>query len=63
VPGGDIHMRAEDHQAIQDGLVGITKMSKKYGFALMEKRERFPGEQIMPPVGMKTPDWVKTLKK
>jgi len=63
VPGGDIHMRAEDHQAIHDGLVGITKMSKKYGFALMEKRERFPGEQIMPPVGMKTLDWIKTLKK
>lgn len=63
VPGGDIHMRAEDHQAIHDGLVGITKMSKKYGFALMEKRSRFPGEQIMPPVGMKTLDWVKTLKK
>ncbi|MBU1209153.1 MAG: ABC transporter substrate-binding protein [Proteobacteria bacterium] len=62
-PGGDIHMRAEDHQAIHDGLVGITKMSKKHGFALMEKRDRFAGEQIMPPAGMKTPDWVKTLKK
>jgi len=63
VPGGDIQMRAEDHQAIHDGLVGITKMSPKYGFALMEKRDRFPGVQIMPPVGMKTLDWVKTLKR
>jgi branched-chain amino acid transport system substrate-binding protein len=62
VPGDQIHMR-EDNQAIHDGVVGITKMSEKYGMAVMEKRERFPAKTITPPLGMKTADWLKTLKK
>jgi len=62
MPGGDIHMR-EDNQTIHDGVVGITKMSEKYGMAVMEKRDRFPAKTITPPLGMKTADWMKTLKK
>jgi branched-chain amino acid transport system substrate-binding protein len=61
VPGDRVHMR-EDNQAIHDGVVGITKYSEQYGMAIMEKRERFPGNTIMPPIGMKTADWIKTLK-
>lgn len=60
-PAGYMLMR-KDHQAIGTGMVGITKMSEKYGFAIMEKRVRYWGEEIMPPVGMKTIDWVKTIK-
>jgi len=60
-PGGYMLMR-KDHQAIGSGMVGITKMSEKYGFAIMEKRVRYWGEEIMPTVGMKTIDWVKTIK-
>jgi hypothetical protein len=37
-------------------------MSKKYGFAILVDRVRISGEDVMPPLGMKTLDWVKTLK-
>lgn len=60
-PGGTLTMR-EDHQAVSNGLVGITKMSGKYGFAIMADRIRTPADKIMPPVGVKTPDWLETLK-
>jgi len=61
MPGGDIHMR-EDNQATHDGLVGISKFSPKYGFPIMDKVERYPAEKIVPPMGVKTADWIKTLK-
>jgi branched-chain amino acid transport system substrate-binding protein len=61
VPGGTIVMRP-DHQAITPGLIGVTKMSEKYGFAVLVDRVRFAAEEITPPLGMKTLDWVKTIK-
>ncbi|MFQ5899646.1 MAG: ABC transporter substrate-binding protein [Candidatus Methylomirabilia bacterium] len=60
-PSGTITMRA-DHQAIHGGIIGLTKMSKKYGFAILENRYRRPAEAITPPLGMKTLDWVGTIK-
>ncbi|MEE9611961.1 MAG: ABC transporter substrate-binding protein [Desulfatiglandales bacterium] len=61
VPGGTVVMRP-DHQAITPGVIGVTKMSKKYGFAILVDRMRIPAHEITPPFGMKTYDWVKTLK-
>jgi branched-chain amino acid transport system substrate-binding protein len=61
VPGDQVRMR-QDNQAVHDGLVGISKISPKYGFPIMDKEERYPVEKIMPPMGMKTADWMKTLK-
>jgi branched-chain amino acid transport system substrate-binding protein len=61
VPGGLVVMRP-DHQAVHGGLIGVTKMSKKYGFAILVDRVRISGEDVMPPLGMKTLDWVKTIK-
>lgn len=61
IPGGYMIMR-KDHQAIGSGMVGITKMSEKYGFAILVDRVRYWGEDIMPPVNVKSFDWVKTIK-
>ena len=61
-PLGKITMRA-DHQAVHGGLIGMTKFNSQYGFSTLEKVVELPADQIMPPVGMKSPDWIATLKK
>ncbi len=61
VPGGTCIMRA-DHQIVTPGIIGVTKQSKKYGFAILENRIRIAGEEISPPLGVNTYDWIETLK-
>jgi branched-chain amino acid transport system substrate-binding protein len=60
-PGGTIVMRS-DHQAIHGGVIGVTKFSKKYGFPILVDRVRISAEEVTPPLGMKTLDWVKAIK-
>jgi branched-chain amino acid transport system substrate-binding protein len=60
-PVGPVTMRA-DHQAVHAGVAGISKYAPEYGFAVLDRIVEMPAEQIMPPVGMSTPDWLKTLK-
>ena len=55
-------MRA-DHQAVHGGMVGLTKMSKKHGFAVLTRRVRHRAEDITPPLGVKTLDWVRGIQK
>ncbi|MBI4591120.1 MAG: ABC transporter substrate-binding protein [Candidatus Rokubacteria bacterium] len=61
-PSGTITMRS-DHQAVHGGLIGTTKMSSKHGFAVMDRVVRHRAEEIMPPLGTKTLDWVGGIKK
>jgi branched-chain amino acid transport system substrate-binding protein len=60
-PTGPVTMRS-DHQAVHAGIVGLSKFSQEYRFAVMDRIMEMPAEQIMPPVGMQAPDWLKTLK-
>jgi branched-chain amino acid transport system substrate-binding protein len=59
---GKITMRS-DHQAVHGAMIGTTKFNPKYGFASLEKVKVISAEEIMPPVGVKSPDWIATLKK
>jgi branched-chain amino acid transport system substrate-binding protein len=61
-PYGPITMRA-DHQAVHGGMVGLTKFNPKFGFATIDRVAVFPGDAIMPPVGVKSPDWIGKLTK
>jgi branched-chain amino acid transport system substrate-binding protein len=61
-PYGLITMRP-DHQVVHDGAVGLTKFNAKYGFPTLERLVAVRAAEIMPPVGMKTLDWVAALKK
>jgi branched-chain amino acid transport system substrate-binding protein len=61
-PYGTVTMRS-DHQAVHGGIVGLTKFNSKFGFPTLDKLLVLKGDEIMPPVGVKTPDWLKTLKK
>lgn len=60
-PGGKITMRA-DHQAVHGGMIGVTKYSEKYGFAVLDKIKLLRSEDISPPLGTKTMDWVQNVK-
>src|SRR4029453_6768244 len=60
-PIGPVTMRA-DHQAVHAGIVGLSKMSPQLGFAIMAQLKEMSADQIMPPVGVKSSDWLKTLK-
>ncbi|MBI2152153.1 MAG: ABC transporter substrate-binding protein [Candidatus Rokubacteria bacterium] len=61
-PSGTITMRP-DHQAVHGGIVGITKMSPKHGFAILDRVVRLRADDVAPPLGTKTLDWVGSLKK
>jgi branched-chain amino acid transport system substrate-binding protein len=61
VPFGTVTMRS-DHQAVHGGIIGLSKFSPEFGFAIMERISEFQAGEIMPPVGVKTPDWLKTLQ-
>lgn len=61
-PYGSITMRP-DHQVVHDGALGLTKFNAKYGFPTLERLVAVRAAEIMPPVGMKTLDWVAALKK
>ena len=58
---GPVTMRA-DHQAVHAGIVGLSKMSPQLGFAIMAQLKEMSADQIMPPVGVESSDWLKTLK-
>jgi branched-chain amino acid transport system substrate-binding protein len=60
-PGGMVTMRS-DHQAVHGGMVGITKYSEKYGFSILDEIKLLKAEDITPPLGMKTLDWVRSIK-
>jgi branched-chain amino acid transport system substrate-binding protein len=60
-PSGPLTIR-EDHNGIEDCLVGITKLTPKYPFPILDKTEVFPAAQVNPPVGIKTVDWINSWK-
>ncbi|GAB5601663.1 ABC transporter substrate-binding protein [Thermus sp. FJN-A] len=58
---GSIRIR-EDHQAVEDALYGVTAHTPQYPFAVLERMILFPKELVNPPVGLRSADWVKTLR-
>ncbi len=60
-PSGMLTIR-EDHNGIEDCLVGITKLTPKYPFPILDKMEVFPAAQVNAPVGTKTVDWINSWK-
>jgi branched-chain amino acid transport system substrate-binding protein len=54
----------KDHNAREDCLVGITKMTKDYPFPILDpdRLEVFPSFQVNAPAGLRTEDWIKGWK-
>lgn len=53
----------EDHQGLEDQLLGTTAKSDAYDFAVLDNMMKFPGELVTAPVGEITADWVQTLDR
>ena len=52
----------EDGQGLEDQMLGLTKNTAAYPFAVLEGLTIYPGDMVQNPVGTKSPEWVKTLK-
>jgi branched-chain amino acid transport system substrate-binding protein len=59
--GGTVKMR-EDGQGLEDQLLGLTRKVPQYPFMVMDKMMLVPGSLVTAPVGVKSVEWVKTLK-
>lgn len=55
VPVGKITIRAEDHQAVQDGTWGMTAADPGYDIRILKPMKTFPGSQITPAPSCKMP--------
>ncbi|RLE45307.1 MAG: ABC transporter substrate-binding protein, partial [Candidatus Methanomethylicota archaeon] len=62
-PSGHLMIR-EDHNGIEDVLVGFTKRVSGHKFPILdpERMEVFPAHQVNAPVGVRTLDWIKGWK-
>lgn len=52
----------EDGQGLEDQIFGLTKKVAEYPFPILDKMMIIPAGIVTPPVGSKSPAWVKTLK-
>ena len=52
----------EDHQGVENILVGKTRQDEKYPFATLTDMMLIPGDLVSTPVGQKSADWLKALK-
>lgn len=58
--GREVSIR-EDNQGVEDMLLGTTIKADDYGFAVLDDMMMFDGDQIMPPVGQESIEWLGTL--
>ena len=58
--GRTVHIR-EDHQGVEDQMIGVTRHDPAYDFAVMDHMMIFPGSAITTPAGMESTAWLKTL--
>ena len=58
-PSGHLSIM-ENHDGIEDVVVGITKLTPKYPFPILDPIEVFPAHMVNPPVGIRTIDWINS---
>lgn len=60
-PSGQIRIQ-RNLDGIQPAVYGLTstQLDPKWGFPLLERLQVFPAEQVNPPVGTKTLEWLET---
>ncbi len=63
VPPGRAHVVRQDHNAVEPAIVGVTKQTGQYPFAILERIELFPPEEVNPPLGVKTDQWIEGWKR
>ncbi len=60
-PSGHLSIR-EDHNGIEDVLLGFTKLTPNYPFPILDpnRMEVFPAHMVNAPVGIRTEDWINS---
>jgi branched-chain amino acid transport system substrate-binding protein len=58
---GTITIR-EDHQGLEDQLLGVTRRVPDYPFAIMDQMALYPGRLVTTPVGQTSLQWFGTLR-
>ena len=51
----------EDHQGLEDQLIGVTARSEEYPFAVIDEIVVFPSDMLYTPVGQNSVEWLSTL--
>ena len=51
----------EDHQGLEDQLIGVTARSEEYPFAVIDEIVVFPSDMLYTPVGQISVEWLATL--
>jgi branched-chain amino acid transport system substrate-binding protein len=60
--GRPVKLRPEDNQGLEAQLVGVTKSAPGYDFKVLDDMMIFEPAAITTPGGVKSVDWLKTLK-
>jgi branched-chain amino acid transport system substrate-binding protein len=60
-PNGPITVRA-DHQAVEAALFGITRHVPDRPFAILDRIQVYPADEVNPPLGTKSNDWIERWK-
>lgn len=63
VPPGRKMVIRRDHNGIEPAVLGLTKYSPGYPFAILDRMVVFPPEEVNPPEWMKTVDWIDSWKR
>ncbi len=61
-PGRTMTVRG-DHNGTEPAIVGVTKHTPQYPFAILDKITVFPASEVNPPLGVKTNDWIDSWKR
>ncbi len=61
-PGRTMTIRG-DHNGIEPAIMGLTKHTPQYPFAILDKIRVFPAAEVNPPLGVKTNDWIDSWKR
>lgn len=61
-PSGTISMAlGNGHQAVEPALYGLTAQEGRYAFATLTDIVVYPADEVNPPAGVNTIDWIKGL--
>ncbi len=60
-PGRTMTIRG-DHNGIEPAIMGLTKHSAQYPFAILDKMRVFQPDEVNPPLGTKANDWIDGWK-
>jgi len=61
-PGRTMTVRA-DHNGIEPAIMGLTKHTAQYPFAILDRITVFPAAEVNPPLGVKVNDWIDSWKR